>query len=217
MESLPYKSMPTPKAVIFDADGMLITGERFSGRLSRDYGIPIEVTLPFFQNPLALCQVGKADMREELAKVLPAWGWKGTLDDLLEYWFSTKHNSLDERFVDEIKSLRQSGVRCYLATNNEKYRTEHLRTTLGLGEILDGIFASGEVGAKKTSLEFLTIIQEKIALPSSEIMYWDDRPNHIDELNRAGFQARLYTDFESWKSSMIEDGFYATPEFLVSR
>ena len=129
----------------------------------------------------------------------------------------SKHNPLDERFVGEIKSLRQSGVRCYLATNNEKYRTEHLRTTLGLGEILDGIFASGEMGSKKTSREFLAAIQEKIGIPASEVMYWDDRPNHIDELNGAGFQARLYTNFESWKSSMIEDGFYANPEFLVSR
>lgn len=52
------------KAVIFDADGVLIKAERFSLHLERDYGITKERTLPFFTGIFKDCLIGKADLKE---------------------------------------------------------------------------------------------------------------------------------------------------------
>ena len=58
--------------VLLDADGLVINGERFSDRLRRDHGIPWETLKPFFDGPFAACKLGKADLKTELGKVIPA-------------------------------------------------------------------------------------------------------------------------------------------------
>ncbi len=60
------------KTLIFDADGMIVHGERFSGRLAHDYGISTDTTSHFFRNEFQLCLVGKADLKQELQKHLEA-------------------------------------------------------------------------------------------------------------------------------------------------
>lgn len=60
------------KAVIFDSDGMLSHGPRFSEHYAREHGILIEEMTPFFTGPFKKCLVGQADLKEELAK-----GWLG--------------------------------------------------------------------------------------------------------------------------------------------
>jgi len=52
------------KAILFDADGVLINGEMFSNVLDRDYGIPSDKTLPFFSGIFREAVSGKADLKE---------------------------------------------------------------------------------------------------------------------------------------------------------
>ncbi|MEK7093272.1 MAG: hypothetical protein AAB927_02200 [Patescibacteria group bacterium] len=116
------------KAVIFDCDGMINQEERFSKRLAKY--VPLEVSLPFFKGPFQECLVGRADLKEELKKVVTLWKWKGSVDELVAFWFADEANIPQKEFFPIIDDLRERGIAVYLATNNEKYRTEYLLNSI---------------------------------------------------------------------------------------
>ena len=116
------------KIFLFDADGVvIIPSERFSDRFSREFNVDYEEKIPpFFENDFEPCLTGRADLKEIIKPYLKRWGWKKSVDELLEYWFENE-NHIDERVIEVIKKLRAIGIKCYLATNQEKYRTQYLR------------------------------------------------------------------------------------------
>lgn len=73
-------NMKPYKAIFFDADGVCIKSKYlFTEQLERDFGIKIEKMLPFFTGVFRQCSVGRADLKEELTKVVEDWGWTGTV------------------------------------------------------------------------------------------------------------------------------------------
>ncbi len=65
------------KAIIFDADGMIVHGDRFSGRLAGEFNIPLDTTKLFFKDAFPDCLIGKADLKEELEKYMKQWNYPG--------------------------------------------------------------------------------------------------------------------------------------------
>ena len=129
------------------------------------------------------------------------WGWKKSVDDFLEYWFKAEHN-IDKRVTDLIEKLRLVGVKCYLATNQEKYRTEYIRNQMGLGKIFDKIFSSAEVGFKKPQSEFFDKVMNEIGLEKNEVQFWDDTEKNILGAKDFGIDARRYRNFEEFQKEM---------------
>src|SRR3989344_6401673 len=119
------------KAIIFDADGRMITGERPSARLPREYGVPPEKISAFFDNEFKECILGKRDLKEAIAPYLKVWGWKGSVDDMLHFWFAESYKT-EERMVQAVRALRGKGITCILATNQEKYRVSYMKNEMGL-------------------------------------------------------------------------------------
>jgi len=59
------------KAILFDGDGVtLVKQGYFSDKYAMEHGVPVEKIMPFFRNEFKTCQLGKADMKEELVKYL---------------------------------------------------------------------------------------------------------------------------------------------------
>jgi len=133
------------KAIIFDSDGMTNCAEKFSIRFSRDFNIPYEQVLPFFLNEFKGCLVGKADLKEVIKPYLVKWGWQKSVDELLDYWFTGEVN-VDARVMETIEKLKQQKIKCYLATNQEKYRTDYMVEQMNYKNIFHGIFSSAEIG-----------------------------------------------------------------------
>lgn len=53
--------------ILFDGDGIVVNKPlRFSDRFSKEYGVPMEKLLAFFENDFQPCLVGKADLKEVL-------------------------------------------------------------------------------------------------------------------------------------------------------
>ncbi|MFA5946166.1 MAG: hypothetical protein WC802_04640 [Patescibacteria group bacterium] len=73
----------TYKAILFDADGMTLLSPKFSARIQEAYGIIWDKMKPFFSGPFQECKLGKADLKEELAKVIKDWGWQGSVSDVV--------------------------------------------------------------------------------------------------------------------------------------
>jgi len=191
------------KAVILDADGMVVHGERFSNRLEKRFGIPTTVTGKFFSNGFADCLVGRADLKKELSKQLGAWGWKQSVDDLLGFWFSDADTIIDRRFQHVPESLQSYGIKVCLATNNEKYRTAYLSETKRLGTWFDKIFSSADMGVKKPDQAFFQKMIDELGFEKGEVTFWDDDPGNIEGAKSFGVNAELYTGFEDFEKKIL--------------
>ena len=183
------------KVVIFDADGMVIVPRRFSEEIQKDFGIATERLTPFFDSAFKKCLIGQADLKEEIEKCHRGWGWQGSVQELLDYWFKVC-GSVDERMVRCVEDLKSRGIRCYVGTNQEKYRTQYLKNEMGFRDIFDGICSSADLGVRKPDREFfektLAVLNAKQPVSGSEVMFWDDRPVNVEAAREFGFEAHLF-------------------------
>lgn len=191
------------KYLLLDVDGIVIHREMyFSTRFLHDYGVPEERIQPFFQNEFKQCIVGQADLKKEIAKYLESWNWKGSIDELLNYWFEFE-STTDQPLIVFVQELRAKNVHCYLQTQNEKYRTQYIWENVGLQNSFDGVFSSANIGAKKATKEFWEKVYERLNKPEkNEGMVWDDDEEVVQAAQNFGFQASFYKDFSSFKDSL---------------
>lgn len=192
------------QAVIFDADGMVVVNElRFSEHWEKSGGPPTDITRPFFEHEFQNCLIGKADLKKELVKYVDKWGYTNSVDDLLDYWFSIENNP-DNELIEYIRRLRGEGLPCYLATNQERYRTEYFLDTMGFRHEFDDIFSSAYIGFKKPQYEFFEAVMEELPKGTAkhEVLFWDDDEKHVAGAKQFGLLAELYTGFEDFKEKM---------------
>ena len=186
------------RSIVFDMDGMVVRHDRLSDRLVSDYGIPMEKLLPFFTGDFQKCLIGELDLKEVLPRHFSDWGWQGSVDDLLDVWFDPKHSIIDTRFERLVSQLLRAKVKSYLATNNERYRTENL-IHRGLGSSFDEIFSSAFLGCKKPDPEFFRKIAGLIGESQDSILFCDDDEENLSEAEKSGFMTYRYTDFETFE------------------
>jgi putative hydrolase of the HAD superfamily len=190
----------TIKAIVFDADGVLFTGEWFSFRLEREYGLPREQTRAFFHGPLEECILGRADLREVLPPFLEEWGWPHDLDAFLREWFSNV--VVDRRLLDRIARLRQHGLLCCLATNQDKYRVKYMKRVMGFDNQFDHVFSSSQIGCKKTDRAFFQYIEQALDLHADALLLWDDSADNVHTARSRGWYAELYVTFDGFQEAM---------------
>jgi putative hydrolase of the HAD superfamily len=117
-------------------------------------------------------------------------------------WFEGEH-VVSEPMLVEVRKLQARGIRCFIATNNEKYRTEYITKDMGFGDIFEYVFASGNIGHLKHSVEHFNHIVEKIgSIHPGEILFWDDDEKNVETARKAGWQAEFYDSFEEFKRKM---------------
>lgn len=155
------------KHVLVDADGVAIKAHPyFSDRYSKEFDVEKEKIMEFFKREYPFCARGKADVREELVKYLDLWNWEGSVDDLLVYWFEGE-NEVDERVMKVVDSLRDLGVECHLASDQEKVRGEYLLEDVGLAKRFDESFFSCDLGVVKDEREFFEKVVEALGVEPS--------------------------------------------------
>lgn len=190
------------KVVIFDVDGVLVNGERFSIALERDYGISLEKTLPFFNGDFQDCLVGNTDLKEMVEPYLKPWGWDQGVDAFLDYWFRVEHK-INEELIDYIQNLRHQGILCFVATNNEKYRFEYMLDKMGFAQSFDKTYASAHLGSKKPEQEFFQKIYNELEnIKKDEIFFFDDSVENVHSAKKFGIHAEVYTSFDKFKEDL---------------
>ena len=118
----------TIKAILFDADGVIILPNRFAVYLEHELHLTRIATQDFFSGAFSECLVGRADLKQTITPFLQRWGWTASVDKFLERWFD-EENVVDQRMIQVIAELRHQGFVCGLATNQEKYRLEYIKFT----------------------------------------------------------------------------------------
>ena len=193
------------KAVIFDVDGVIIVPYKiFSQRIVEEYGANPESFSQFFNEVFPKCLVGEADLKKEMQPYLKEWNWDDSVDKLLDYWFRNESN-LDERVLKTVQQLRERGIKCYLGTNQEKYRTEYFKNQLGLGNVFDGVFSSAYIGYIKNKPQFFEYVLKQLqGIKPEEILFIDDSEDNIENAKHSGIQAYLYRNFEDFQKQLAQ-------------
>ncbi len=185
------------KVVLFDIDGLLLKKQGYlSERFAKQYGIPLAEVTPFFTNELRTCQKGKADLKHELSKYLPQWRWAGSVDDFMMYWFSSDAD-VDEDVFKAVTALRAAGIKCYLASNQEKYRGEYILHTLDFKSKFVGHFFSFDIGVSKSEPQFFVHVLAELGVPAGDVVFLDNDPKNVESAKSVGIDARLYAGIES--------------------
>jgi len=181
------------KAILFDLDGLVIVGNTklFSERLSEKENIPMEQVSEFFLNDFRECSFGRADLKEKLTPYLSKWEHKGTVDDLLKFWFESD-SEVNNEVLEIVKDLRFKDIKCYIATRQEKYRKEYIWNNLRLKNHFDGIFCTCDIGYDKWQTEYWDYIFDELKLKQAEIMFFCDNQKNVDSANSLGAESYFY-------------------------
>ena len=188
------------KEYLIDVDGVVVRPRHkyFSQKLSEEHNIPMDEVLPFFKGDYKRAAIGEVDIREVLPPYLQKWNWQGTVDEFLNYWFESEKD-LDQKVLEIVKELRESGNKVHLASDNEANRAKYLMEELGLKDIFDSAFFSADLGVTKSDPEFFKKIAEKLGVNITELNYWDDDQKNVDVASALGVTTHLYTTPENFE------------------
>ncbi len=193
------------KVIFFDADGVILKGGyTFTEKLQKQHSLKMENMLPFFQGPFQACAEGKADVKEELAKVIETWKWIGTVDELIHFWL-TEGTIFDQETIRLAELLKKAGTHCFVSTGQEKYRGEFIKEKVGNGNPFEDVYYSAEVGCSKNEPLFLETIFDRvkhITTDKSKILLIDDSEHIITSATDFGFDTlfcKTTTDLEILK------------------
>lgn len=181
-----------------DVDGVLVDGRPEDGRhwhtsIEEDFGIASDrLQAEFFAPYWESIVVGRAGLMEHLTPTLRRIAPHVTPATFVSYWFE-RDSRLVAPLLPELSLVRSTGVRVYLATNQEHLRAAYLMENLGLDEHVDGIFYSARLGAKKPDPEFFAKVQAGVGLRGEELLLIDDSRQNIEAAVRAGWQALHWT------------------------
>lgn len=200
------------KVLLLDADGVIINSKMFVDCLEKDFGISRVQTDQFFREKFPDCLIGNADLKLELEPYLSDWGWKGTVDDFLAYWFKVEHQ-IDEMLITRIQALRKLGIQCFVATNQEKHRAQYMLDKMGFSTSFDGIFTSAQIGYRKPSLDFFDKVFKTLQpISKDEVLFWDDTIENVNAASDYGFHSEHFTTYENFNRSMVR--YFGQTSFL---
>jgi putative hydrolase of the HAD superfamily len=138
-------------------------------------------------------------LKEELAKYINQWNWQKSVDKLITFWFENE-SRVDKEILKSVEILRNKAIKCYLCTDNEKYRVQHLLNDLGLKNYFDGIFSSAEFNFSKSQQQFWSKLYDQLGKPhKKEILVLDDDNINVESARKFGFNSMLYSNFEEYE------------------
>lgn len=187
------------KAVLFDIDGVILPKDKqFDQKYSEEFEVDLQDIKLFFKSAFVKCQKGEADIKEALKPYLKKWSWQGNADDFLEYWFSTTTEA-DEDVLKIVDKLREFGIECHIASNQEKYRGEFLLEGMRFADYFDEVFFSYDLKVTKKDIQFFEYVVNVLGIKPAEIMFFDHDPKVVELAKKIGIEAYLYEDIDTLK------------------
>ena len=186
------------RAVLFDVDGVLVHGYharpelqlRWDENLLEDLGIDPQQFKDRFIYDVFIKKVlvGKVGLVEALDRVLPQLGYKGPTQRIVAYWL--EHDSrLNTPLIDVARRLKATGLKVYIATNQEHLRAQWLWQGLRLGEVFDDMFYAARFGVAKPDPGFYAEVERRIGPQTEPPLFFDDSPKVIAGARKAGWEA----------------------------
>jgi len=185
--------MPAPLAILFDADGVIQRpGADFRAACSALLGAGGDA-LDVFMRELFACEkpalTGERDFVADLRGVLERHGAVERLVEALAIWTAIE---TDAALHAEISTLRQSGIVCCLATNQQPYRGHHMSEILGYRQLFDHEFYSHALGLAKPDSRYFRAIAARLALAPEQLLFIDDHESNVLAAREVGLLAEVF-------------------------
>jgi putative hydrolase of the HAD superfamily len=182
------------RVVLVDADGVVqVNAEDWMDRL-RSFA-PEDRAEEFVDDVFAAerdAMCGRRTFDEVVADVCGRWGLSGTEAGLVDHW---RHAVVQHQVLAAVSELRDAGLACHLATNQNDVRAAYLRHDLGYADHFDGMLVSCELGATKDDAAFFAAALEELGLSADragEVLLVDDSADHVRRAEDAGLRAVLW-------------------------
>lgn len=182
-----------PKAILWDIDGVVNKTTTYSSHLVATSQVSPSQMYDFFSGEFQEALVGKADLKHLLSHRLPSWGIAHTVEEHLHNWFTHEHKP-DLEVLAHIERLSALGISQFAGTNQEQYRTNYLRHSMGLGKKFTRLFSSHELGVAKPHESFFLKILDHIHLTPSEVLFIDDTALHVQSAMHLGMRTALFVN-----------------------
>jgi putative hydrolase of the HAD superfamily len=188
---------PRPAAVLWDADGVLQTVPRGWEHTMRPVVEgqvdDVERFLVEAFEAEAPSLRGDVPWSHQLTDLLERWGVPHLHDEALRVWFTILR--VDDVW-DLVRRVRDGGVECHLASNQDRARADHMRREIGYDGLLDSCFFSCDLGAAKPQPEFFRAILDRLGVEPQRALFVDDNPVNVAEAGAFGLRALCWNDRE---------------------
>lgn len=132
---------------------------------------------------------GKTEITEAMVSVLQEHSVSLRVDDILELWTRI---TADPSMVEAVQNLREGGLRCCLATNQQSQRAAWMKANLGYEDVFDDQFYSCDLGLAKPDPAFFTAIVDRLCVEPSAVLFVDDTEANVLSARRLGLNAYLF-------------------------
>lgn len=180
---------PRPiRAVLWDADGVLQEVPGGWRALLTD-AIGAERTHALLTDvwPSAReAMSGRGDLVTELGRLLEEHGLTGSADRVREVWGTFDRFDDSRALVGEVRDL---GVGCHLATNQDPLRAAYMRERLAYDDLMDSCYYSCDLGTAKPEADFFARIAADLELAFDELAFVDDLAENVETARGLGVHA----------------------------
>lgn len=199
---------------LFDIDGVLIRVDKYYSSVLENEGFTGAIaSLNAFHNgpENTACLVGAKSPLLAIKPFLESIGWSKSTEEYFKGQFEYESKYLDHELLTIIEKLRTSGKKCYLATDQDAFRSGFLLHQLGFNTLFDGWFISSQIGARKIDRKYWTKVFEKLEAElklkcKTEILFIDDNRQNIQVASEVGlgcFYVSSNDDIELLKKHLI--------------
>ncbi|MCR9240000.1 MAG: HAD-IA family hydrolase [Rhodobiaceae bacterium] len=200
------------RALVFDVDGVLVTGHKDKGGwwhadMDKDIGLDPELfQRAFFTEQWAEIVCGRQGIEEPLAKTLADIAPHLSIDDMLDYWFR-QDSKLEHTLLAELETLRsRCNLGLNLATNQEHRRADYLWREMELEHHFDAIHYSADIGHAKPDDEFFAAVENRTGFDGLHLLFFDDQERNVLAARERGWQAHIWTGMETFEKALLTHG-----------
>ncbi len=188
------------RAIIFDADGVLIGGKDKSGKylwqknIETDLGLSADQVCQIYSGDWSLVLKGLVDSRQHFKNMFAKLNIGVSVDEFVEYWLKND-SAINTEILPVIKSIK--GAKLYIGTNQDRRRTTILQEKFE--PYFDKIFSSYQIGAIKPEPKFFRYIESILNIQSFDIAFIDDSKSHVEAATKLGWICHHYQSIEELK------------------
>ena len=191
------------RCVAFDLDGVLIPSTPSFEYFEVEHNITPAHFGEFFRGPYDLAMLGKVDLFEILPSVLELWKWTGTVEEFALTWFQSCAEPAPEA-VEIVRALRQHGVICCAASNQDNRRATFLDSQVWVQTLFNRCFYSCRMGVKKPAADYFHFIQREVGLLPQDLLFVDDKMDNVAGARCCGWSAEVCRGALDLQETMVK-------------
>lgn len=182
-------------AILFDADGVIQNpkADDLSVLVGRSLGFVPEQIEAFVNDVIEAerpALAGQVDFADALGPLLAEWGAPGRAAEFAAAWAC--NIDADAAVLSLIGKLREQGLCCALATNQQSYRARYMRQTLGYDRVFELSFYSHELGFMKPDVRYFEAIVAHLPFPPEQVLFVDDLAKNVAAARTVGLAAEQF-------------------------